>query len=124
MSYTKYTWVTGEVITADKLNHMEDGIEAAGKTFEAEYDEANDYIVIKATPEELYAGAMAIESDVGMSFLHLCLQKYINAISETEQAVFMELQGNSIATAIYDYSEAAGGYIPHSAGGGGGGEGA
>lgn len=30
MSYTKYTWVTGEVITADKLNHMEDGIAGGG----------------------------------------------------------------------------------------------
>lgn len=29
MSYEKYTWVTGEVITAEKLNHMEDGIAAA-----------------------------------------------------------------------------------------------
>lgn len=29
MSYEKYTWQTGEVITADKLNHMEDGIAAA-----------------------------------------------------------------------------------------------
>lgn len=30
MSYEKQTWETGEVITADKLNHMEDGIENAG----------------------------------------------------------------------------------------------
>lgn len=30
MSYTKYTWQTGEVITAEKLNHMEDGISAGG----------------------------------------------------------------------------------------------
>lgn len=29
MSYIKQTWVTGEVITADKLNHMEEGISAA-----------------------------------------------------------------------------------------------
>ncbi len=29
MSYTKKTWVTGEVIEASELNHMEDGIEAA-----------------------------------------------------------------------------------------------
>lgn len=34
MSYTKQTWTTGETITATKLNHMEDGIEAAG----VEYD--------------------------------------------------------------------------------------
>ena len=26
MSYEKHTWETGEVITADKLNHMEEGI--------------------------------------------------------------------------------------------------
>ena len=28
--YEKQTWVTGEVITKEKLNHMEDGIENAG----------------------------------------------------------------------------------------------
>ena len=26
MSYNKYTWTTGETITADKMNHIEDGI--------------------------------------------------------------------------------------------------
>lgn len=30
MSYEKQTWVNGEVITADKLNHMENGIESSG----------------------------------------------------------------------------------------------
>lgn len=30
MSYTKQTWTTGEVITEEKLNHMEEGIEDAG----------------------------------------------------------------------------------------------
>ena len=30
MSYEKQTWATGDVITAEKLNHMEDGIEDAG----------------------------------------------------------------------------------------------
>lgn len=29
MAYDKYTWQTGEVITQEKLNHMEDGIEDA-----------------------------------------------------------------------------------------------
>ena len=28
MSYEKQTWATGQVITAEKLNHIEDGIEA------------------------------------------------------------------------------------------------
>lgn len=37
MSYDKYTWKTGEVITEEKLNHIEDGIaniEAGGSSFD------------------------------------------------------------------------------------------
>lgn len=30
MAYEKQTWETGELITADKLNHMEDGIADSG----------------------------------------------------------------------------------------------
>lgn len=30
MAYEKQTWVTGEVITKEKLNHMEDGIANGG----------------------------------------------------------------------------------------------
>jgi len=30
MSYVKNTWATGDVVTADKLNHIEDGIASAG----------------------------------------------------------------------------------------------
>lgn len=30
MTYTKNTWLTGDTVTAQKLNNMEDGIEAAG----------------------------------------------------------------------------------------------
>ena len=30
MAYEKQTWTTGEVITQEKLNHMEDGIANAG----------------------------------------------------------------------------------------------
>lgn len=32
MAYEKYTWVDGELITAEKLNHMEDGIAEGGDT--------------------------------------------------------------------------------------------
>ena len=34
MSYEKQTWVTGETITAEKLNHMEDGIMESGGVVE------------------------------------------------------------------------------------------
>lgn len=32
MSYEKQTWECGETITADKLNHMEEGIENASSS--------------------------------------------------------------------------------------------
>lgn len=36
MAYTKTTWNTGDVITAEKLNHMEDGITSAQVYTESE----------------------------------------------------------------------------------------
>lgn len=30
MAYEKQTWANGDIITADKLNHMEDGIASGG----------------------------------------------------------------------------------------------
>lgn len=33
MAYEKQTWVTGEVITKEKLNHMEDGIANGGSSY-------------------------------------------------------------------------------------------
>lgn len=36
--YEKQTWVTGEVITKEKLNHMEDGIANSGGVIVAEED--------------------------------------------------------------------------------------
>ena len=34
MSYTKQTWTNGDLITASKLNHIEDGISDAGAGFD------------------------------------------------------------------------------------------
>lgn len=32
MAYDKHTWTCGEAITAEKLNHMENGIASGGVT--------------------------------------------------------------------------------------------
>ena len=34
MSYNKHTWETGETITAEKLNNIEDGVENAGNSIQ------------------------------------------------------------------------------------------
>ena len=55
MSYTKYTWVTGEVITADKLNHMEDGIAGGGgiTVYKIAYDQETYAAYVEVTDTEL-----------------------------------------------------------------------
>ena len=55
MSYTKTTWVTGDTVTADKLNNIEDGIEAidmasAPLVFEIECDTDEQTYTIKSSP--------------------------------------------------------------------------
>lgn len=55
MAYNKTTWATGDVITAEKLNNIEGGIEG------------NDTIVVTGTPEYdnyTYTGRMYISPSV------------------------------------------------------------
>ena len=40
MAYEKQTWETGDVITAEKLNHMESGIEGGGGSGESDFSTA------------------------------------------------------------------------------------
>lgn len=78
MSYEKQTWTTGEVITAEKLNHMEDGIVnndtvivtitstqgviSADKTYEEILDAINNgkYVYLKEHPENAPDGLFII----------------------------------------------------------------
>ena len=59
MSYEKQTWVTGEVITAPKLNHMEGGIEALSK----EYDFIVYYNVNDESTPPISISALGISPD-------------------------------------------------------------
>lgn len=53
MSYEKQTWVNGDVITDNKLNHMEDGIaNAGGAMFVTETNE-NDTSTLGNTYKEI-----------------------------------------------------------------------
>ena len=56
MAYTKQTWVTGETITADKLNHIEDGIASIGG-YDIVFSMTEDAITADgASLEELISG--------------------------------------------------------------------
>lgn len=54
--YEKQTWNTGDVITEEKLNHMEDGISNAGGVMvvNANYDESTSISTLDKTWKEIY----------------------------------------------------------------------
>lgn len=53
MSYIKQTWTRGDTITADKLNHMEDGI-ASGGVFIVEQTQSGNTYTLNKTWNEIY----------------------------------------------------------------------
>ena len=61
MSYTKQTWNTGDVITAQKLNHMEDGIGGGNPFFiiNLTYDEKTSEPSVDKTNAEIWAAWQA-----------------------------------------------------------------
>ena len=66
MSYTKHTWVDGEVITADKLNNIEEGIEGvqesepAPSAFIVNIEQHEDtYYYLDKTWREIYDAFLA-----------------------------------------------------------------
>ena len=63
MAYTKQTWIDGEVITAEKLNHIEDGLENAGGggafVVNVAYDQNARTATADKTAAEIYNAAQS-----------------------------------------------------------------
>lgn len=59
MAYEKQTWKTGDIITEEKLNHMEDGIASVGVLIVNEYfDEFTEKQTLDKTWKEIYDALM------------------------------------------------------------------
>lgn len=56
MAYTKQTWIAGDVITAERLNHLENGVSGAGGALavEAVLDEASGSTTLSETWQTIY----------------------------------------------------------------------
>lgn len=65
MAYTKNNWQTGDVITAEKLNHMEDGIANSGGLLVWIYGEGSNKVFDK-TAREVFT---ALESGKNVTFI-------------------------------------------------------
>lgn len=69
MAYEKYTWVDGELITAEKLNHIEDGIAEGGDT---------GYTCTETT-EQLFTETVTTVEDHGFYGARLTYSRQITA---------------------------------------------
>lgn len=71
MAYTKHTWETGEVITAENLNHIEDGLASGGVLLvNAIEDETAQTTTLDKTWQQIHDAAIAvvvIENETGQS---------------------------------------------------------
>ena len=99
MSYTKYTWETGEVITAAKLNHIEDGIAAIGSgqyTIEAPAS-LGGHVVFKAANNAVKAGDTGVMIGAGgMQNLYI-VTNAIPARSDDSQERFLTITVDTTA---------------------------
>lgn len=65
MSYTKQTWETGDVITDDKLNHMEDGIATGGGVLVVNGTIDGNTMTLDKTWQEIHdAGAAMLKFEI------------------------------------------------------------
>lgn len=84
MAYTKQTWSCGDTITADKLNHMESGIEEAieccsgGGTADVGYSCEEGYVTV-------FDGSVTTEENSGMNGAEVVAD---SQISETIKVTF------------------------------------
>lgn len=109
MAYVKTTWETGDVITAEKLNNMESGIETAdGQSFilHVEYDETETYLVLDKTWTEiataLGSGKRVVLANAGDAYVQ---QIAIMAIHEVNNYnVYFIAAGDQGAPSLVQYT--------------------
>ncbi len=93
MAYTKQTWATGDVITEEKLNHIEDGIANAGGSLVLTEDENG---TLNHTWEEIQNALMSgklvgmaanIEVNTGIFVTRLTIVNSVGMYSDSNEYI-------------------------------------
>lgn len=109
MSYEKQNWATGDIITADKLNHMEDGIAGADNSI---YVLDMDNLQVPVADGESSEGIVTVRHDGSELRLENC---YIADIPNTAKVFILSdptegyvLVGSYGVAEVFGYSGQAG----------------
>ena len=104
MSYEKTTWQTGDVVTAEKLNKLEDGVQNATELPSVTAEDDGDVLTVvegewaKATPSG-GGGSLAIgvTSVDGVDTLNKTWQEIHDALAEGKYCVIVESTENFLS---------------------------
>ena len=76
MAYEKQTWVTGEIITEEKLNHMEDGIAVGGA------------LIVDVTEEDSGDGIIYSLNQTARKIISAMPMVYVHNTTESTGSIF------------------------------------
>lgn len=102
--YTKQTWKNGDVITEDKLNHMEDGIANAGGALivkEKSYDESTGRAILDKTWKEIKS---AMDRGTIVLYRSETSGASVNAMYSIFTNYNVSAEEDSYKLSVYDFS--------------------
>lgn len=121
--YTKQTWKTGDVITEEKLNHMEEGIASCGMfVVGSTYDESTQTETLDKTYKEIV--------DAFNAGRNVVLKHFVNSMTYINPLVSYDNEDNIFSVSFFDFdstaiavflAESENGYPSNQNSGGGGG---
>lgn len=94
--YTKQTWADGDIITADKINHMEDGIESANKGLVVKFDGNPDDGITSDASYSTIMNALANGANVIGVYRNRILRPTSKNENDTQGIIFSGFQSNGI----------------------------
>ena len=112
MSYEKQTWTTGDTITAEKLNHMENGIENNGplvvNVTESEIEEDGELLTI-STLDKTWQEISDAFPNVYVFAQEAKIVIYMVGIENNEYTIVCMMGGDFSADSPNDYPTQEGG---------------
>lgn len=91
MSYEKHTWETGETITAEKLNNLEQGITNAGiLVVNGVYDEQANTVTLDKTWQEIFNAPFAVLRPISEGITPVYIPGEFNN-SDAYEVIFINL---------------------------------
>ena len=111
MSYSKTTWVTGDIVTADKMNNIESGIQSVESKVDNIPSSSMNYdLELKVTTGSTFStwkNGSNLENDVVVvsGSIEACEQKALTGRAPAIKLTFNQVTNNAVSTQmVFNFS--------------------